>query len=141
VTVSFKISSNLILNTTHKMLQTNVNIKKKKKKKFLLLHIERPLRREDESVVCSAITHWLESSRIHNRTLHCILRLLQPGRPDATIHIPQEKGGPVIPPSNCSFYVVRIRWRYSNPPPRGSKAVAHGRTNIYRYSSYLTGNT
>jgi hypothetical protein len=47
-----------------------------------------------------------------------------PGGPGSRIYIPQEQGGPVIPPGTgfpiCRF--VRLagqRWRYSNPPPHG----------------------
>jgi hypothetical protein len=46
----------------------------------------------------------------------------QPGRPCSRIYIPQEQGGPVIPPGT-GFPLRRLlrlaglRWRYSNPPP------------------------
>jgi hypothetical protein len=51
-------------------------------------------------------------------------RLSQPGGPGPLIYIPQEKGGPVIPPGTRFPFrrLVRLaglRWRYSNPPPRG----------------------
>jgi hypothetical protein len=50
---------------------------------FLLLHVGRPLWREDWPVICSAITHWLESRRTHNHVLLPHLRPPQfegPGR-------------------------------------------------------------
>jgi hypothetical protein len=51
-------------------------------------------------------------------------RLLQPGGPGLRIYIPQEQGGPVIPPSTGFPFLrllrlARRRWRYSNPPPHG----------------------
>jgi hypothetical protein len=73
---------------------------------FFLVHVERPLRREDGSVICNAITHWLESLRTLNYILHSHLRLLQHGIPGLRIYIPQEQGGPVIPPGfwfTCTF--------------------------------------
>jgi hypothetical protein len=52
------------------------------------------------------------------------LRLFQPGRPGPRIYIPQEQGGPDIPPGTgfpfCRFLLLAgLRWRYSNPPPHG----------------------
>jgi hypothetical protein len=52
------------------------------------------------------------------------LRLPQPGGPGPRIYIPQEHGGPVIPPDVgfpfCRLLrLPRLRWRYSNPPPHG----------------------
>jgi hypothetical protein len=52
-----------------------------------------------------------------------VSRLPQPGGSGPRIYIPQEQGGPVIPPVT-GFPFRRIlrhaglRWRYSNPPPR-----------------------
>jgi hypothetical protein len=48
---------------------------------FFLLHVGCPLCREDGSVICSAITHRLESRRAHNHILLSHLRLPQPGGP------------------------------------------------------------
>jgi hypothetical protein len=51
-------------------------------------------------------------------------RLPQSGGQGPCIYIPQEQGGPVIPPGT-GFPFLRLlrlaglRWRYSNPPPRG----------------------
>jgi hypothetical protein len=52
------------------------------------------------------------------------LRLPQPEGPDPRIYIPQEQGGPFVPPgSKFPFrHLLRLsglRWRYSNPPPHG----------------------
>jgi hypothetical protein len=57
------------------------------------------------------------------------LRLPQPGGPGPRIYIPQEHDGPVIPPSTGFPFrrllrLARLRWRYSNPPPRGRTANA-----------------
>jgi hypothetical protein len=64
----------------------------------LLVSVECPLWREDGSAICSAITQWSESLRARNHTLLSHLRLPQLGRQDSRIYIPQEQGGPVIPP-------------------------------------------
>jgi hypothetical protein len=63
-----------------------------------LVSVGRPLWWEDGSATCSVITQWPESCKTHNRTLLSHLRLPQPGRPGFNIYIPQEQGGPVIPP-------------------------------------------
>jgi hypothetical protein len=52
------------------------------------------------------------------------LRLIQPGGPGPCIYIPQEQGGPVVPPgTGFPFHrllqLARLRWRYSKSPPRG----------------------
>jgi hypothetical protein len=51
-------------------------------------------------------------------------RLPQPGGTGPRIYIPREQGGPVIPPGTGFPFrrflrLVGLRWRYSNPPPRG----------------------
>jgi hypothetical protein len=65
---------------------------------FFLLHVGRPLWREDRFIICRAITHWLESHKTHNHILLSHLRLSQPGGPGSRIYIPQERGFSVIPP-------------------------------------------
>jgi hypothetical protein len=52
------------------------------------------------------------------------LRLPQPGGPGPRIYIPQEQGGPVIPPGTGFPFrrllrLAGLRWRYSIPPPHG----------------------
>jgi hypothetical protein len=59
---------------------------------LILLHIGRPLWREDGSAVCSAITQWYGLRRTHNHIYLSRLRLLQPGGPGSRICIPQEQG-------------------------------------------------
>jgi hypothetical protein len=50
----------------------------------------------------------------------------QPGDPGPRLYIPQEQGGPVIPP-DTGFPFRRLlrlaepRWRYSNPTPHGKR--------------------
>jgi hypothetical protein len=44
------------------------------------------------------ITQWSESLRTCHHILLSHLRLPQPGGPGSRIYIPQEQGGPVIPP-------------------------------------------
>jgi hypothetical protein len=63
-----------------------------------LIPVRHLLWREDGSAICSVITEWSESRRTRNHTLLSHLRLPQPGRPGSLIYIPQEQGGPVIPP-------------------------------------------
>jgi hypothetical protein len=60
-----------------------------------LVSLGRPLWREDWS---SAIILWFESRRTRNHTLLSHLRLPEPRGPGSSIYIPQEQGGPVIPP-------------------------------------------
>jgi hypothetical protein len=51
-------------------------------------------------------------------------RLPQLGGPGPRIYIPQEEGGPVIPPGTGFpfrplLWFAGLRWRYSTPPPHG----------------------
>jgi hypothetical protein len=53
-------------------------------------------------------------------------RLPQPGGPDLRTYIPQEQGGPVIPPGTGFLFrrllrLAGLRWRYSSPPPHGGR--------------------
>jgi hypothetical protein len=50
-----------------------------------LVSVGRPLRREDGSAACSAITQWSESRRTRNHTLLSHLRFPQPGGPGSCI--------------------------------------------------------
>jgi hypothetical protein len=108
-----------------------------------LLHVRRPLWREDGSVVCSVIPQWSESRRTRNHILnfhfHNIMnhilkfhvRLPQPEGPGSRIYIPQEHGSLVIPPgtgfpSRRFLRLARLRWRYSNPPQHGKNSFNEG---------------
>jgi hypothetical protein len=92
-----------------------------------LVSVGRPLWREDGSAICSVIAQWSGSRRTRNHTLLSHLRVPQPGGPGSRIYIPQEQGGPLIPPghwipftSSLTTRLLRLtglRWRYSNPPP------------------------
>jgi hypothetical protein len=64
----------------------------------VLVSVGCPLWWEDGSAICSIITQWSESYRTRNRSLLSHLRLAQPGGPGSLTYIPQEHGGPVIPP-------------------------------------------
>jgi hypothetical protein len=71
-----------------------------------------------------AVTLRSNSRRTHSHILLSHLRLPQPGGSDPRTYIPQEQGGPVIPPGTgfpfCRFLrLAGLRWRYSNPPPHG----------------------
>jgi hypothetical protein len=53
-------------------------------------------------------------------------RLPQPGGSDPRIYIPQEQGGPVVPPGTEFPFrrllrLAGLRWRYQTPPPHGSE--------------------
>jgi hypothetical protein len=70
-------------------------------------------------VLASAIILRSESRGTRDQIL-----LPQPGGPGPRIYIPQEQGGPVIPPGTGFPFrrilrLTGLRWRYSNPPPRG----------------------
>jgi hypothetical protein len=45
-------------------------------------------------VICSAITHWLESRRTHNHSLLSQLGLPKPESPGPHTHVPHEQDGP-----------------------------------------------
>jgi hypothetical protein len=75
-----------------------------------------------------AVTLGSKSRRTHGHILLSHLRLHQPGGTGSRIYIPQEQGGPVIPPGT-GFPFCRLlrlgglRWRYSNLPPHGVEMV------------------
>jgi hypothetical protein len=78
--------------------------------------VGRPLWRDDGSEAYSAITQWSESIRTRNHTLLSHLRLPQPGGPGSRMYIPQEEGGPVIPPGTGLplrrlLRLAGLRWR------------------------------
>jgi hypothetical protein len=105
---------------------------------FSLLHVGRPLWREDESVICSAITRLLEQRRTHNHILLSQLRLPQPGGPGLRIYIPQEQGGPVIPPGTGLPFrhllrLARLRRRYV----RGSLYLTHADSSILTLVGFM----
>jgi hypothetical protein len=62
-------------------------------------------------------------------------RLPQPGGPGPRIYIPQEQGGPVIPPGTGFPFrrllgLAGVRWRYSTPPPHGMKSMYAFRVRV-----------
>jgi hypothetical protein len=75
-----------------------------------LVSVLRPLWREEESAICSVITHWSESLSTHNHTLLSHLRLPQPGGPGSRIYILQEQGSPLIPPGHLFIYIRTNFW-------------------------------
>jgi hypothetical protein len=78
-------------------------------------------------VFASAVPLWSESLGTQDRILLSqFLRLPQPGGPGPRIFIPQEQGGPVIPPGTGFPFrhllrLAGLRRRYSNPPPHGKE--------------------
>jgi hypothetical protein len=72
-----------------------------------LVSIGRPLWREYGSEIYGVIIHWSESLRTRNHILLSHLRLPQLGGPGSRIYIPQEQGGPVIPPG-AGFPLSRL---------------------------------
>jgi hypothetical protein len=90
----------------------------------LVLDVGCSLLQQDGSVICSAITLWSELCRTRIRTLLSHFRLPQPGGPGPRISVPQEQGGPVIPPGTgfpfrCLLRLTGLGWRHSNPPLHG----------------------
>jgi hypothetical protein len=87
--------------------------------------------------VCYFVAPSLTRGRVCNLLYNCFWALPeqsllgrspatpQPGVPGSRIYIPQEQGGPVIPPGT-GFPFCRLlrlagqRWRYSNPSPYGA---------------------
>jgi hypothetical protein len=68
-----------------------------------------------------------ESRATHDHTVPDS-RLPQPGGPGPRIYIPQEQGGPVIPPGTGFPFrrlvqLAGLWWRYSTPPPHGFHLV------------------
>jgi hypothetical protein len=57
-------------------------------------------------VLARAVTLGSKSRRIHDHILLSHLRLPQPGGPGPRIYIPQEQGGPVIPPGTGFPFVA-----------------------------------
>jgi hypothetical protein len=102
------------------------------------------------------ITQWSELLRTRNHTLLSHLRLPQPGGPGSRIYIPQEQGGPVIPPStgfplHRLLRLAGVRWRYSNhlatwrarfpylyPPGTGWPSYTPGPSRSLAHSSWDT---
>jgi hypothetical protein len=81
-----------------------------------LVSVGRPLWREDGSAICSVITQWSESRKTRNRTLLSHLRHPQSGGPGPRIYIPQEQGGPVIPPGTLLLRIQDRRVRVTLRP-------------------------
>jgi hypothetical protein len=74
-------------------------------------------------VLASAVILGSESRGTHDHILLSQIQDPQPGGPDPHIYIPQEEGGPVVPPGTGFQFrrLVRLaglRRVYSNPPPR-----------------------
>jgi hypothetical protein len=75
-----------------------------------------------------AVTLGPKSLRTHDHILLSHLTLPQPGRPSSRIYIPEEQGGPVIPPGTGFAFrhllrLAGLRWRYSNPSPHGVHVI------------------
>jgi hypothetical protein len=94
-----------------------------------LLSVGHPLWQEDGSAICIVIIQWSESLRTRNHILLSHLRLPQPGGPGSRICIPQEQGGPVIPPGT-GFPLRRLLrlavvmfWRAAMLPLSGTKSL------------------
>jgi hypothetical protein len=71
-----------------------------------------------------AVTLGSKYLRTHGHILLSHLRLPQPGGPGSRLYIPQEQGGPDIPPDTGFPFsrllrLAGLRWRYSNPLPHG----------------------
>jgi hypothetical protein len=72
-----------------------------------VVSVERPLWREDGSVICNVITQWSESIRTRNHTLLSHLRLPQPGGGQVPVCIsPRNRVDQVYPRALGSLYVA-----------------------------------
>jgi hypothetical protein len=60
----------------------------------------------------------------------------QPGGPGSCIYVPQEQGGSVIPPG--LLRLAGLRWRHSNPPPRGTLDVIRRRVQDMKLLTTLS---
>jgi hypothetical protein len=65
----------------------------------------------------------------------------QPGGPGTRIYIPQEQGGPVIPPGTGFLFrlflrLAGLRCKYSNPPPHG-RGGANRKHRFHHHSSTI----
>jgi hypothetical protein len=90
-----------------------------------------PLWREDGSAICSVITQWPEWRRTRNHTLLSHLRLPQPGGPSSRIYIPQENGGPFIPPGTARPYSNSyISTCHLAGPRRGSREIRNKKIKV-----------
>jgi hypothetical protein len=58
-----------------------------------------------------AVTLGSKSRRTHDHILLSHLRLPQPGRPGSRIYIPQEHGGPVLPPVHLVLFLSPLTTR------------------------------
>jgi hypothetical protein len=106
------------------------------KTRFLLLSdscgfvdVGHPLWREDRSVVynCCWPLPMQSFSGLSPAGLMTVLytisdlRLPEPGGPGSCSYIPQEQGGPVIPPGTgfcfCHLWLAGLQWRCLHPPP------------------------
>jgi hypothetical protein len=100
-----------------------------------LVSVGCPLWRKDGSVICSVITQWSESRRTRNHTLLSHLRLPQPGGSGSRIYIPQEQGGPVIPPGTGFplgyIYPSGIGW--SSPKSSQKSKSRYDRRPVNQY--------
>jgi hypothetical protein len=76
-------------------------------------------------VLASAVPLGSESRGTEDHILlFQFLRLPQPGGPGPRIYIPQQQGGPDIPPGNGFpfprlLWLAGLRWKYSIQPPHG----------------------
>jgi hypothetical protein len=82
-------------------------------------------RLELQPVLVSALILRSESCKIHDHILLSQIRdSPQPEVPGPRIYMPQEQGGPVIPPGSGFPFrrllrLAGLRWWYSTPPPHG----------------------
>jgi hypothetical protein len=79
-------------------------------------------------VLARAVILGSESRGDHDHIYCLIFETSQPGRPGPRIYIPQDQGGPVTAqstglPFRRLLRLAGLRWRYSNPPPRGSSLL------------------
>jgi hypothetical protein len=72
------------------------------------------------------------------------LRLTQPGGPGPPFYIPQEQGGPVIPPGTrfpfcCLLWLAGIQWRYQTRFHAGTPHLLKSQSQSQSQSYFMTG--
>jgi hypothetical protein len=103
---------------------------------FFLLHVRRPLWREDGSVICSAITHRLELRRTHNQISLSHLRLSGTWRARSPYLYPPETGWPSYTPGNLVPFSWPLKTLRANDG--GILTGLHTRQNHQKSQSHVT---
>jgi hypothetical protein len=90
--------------------QISIPVQRLLSESYCLVSVGLPFWREDGSAVYSVISQRSEWRRTRNHTSLSHPILAQHGGPGSRIYIPQEQGGPIIPPAlRFSYFKVKIK--------------------------------